>query len=92
MPNELAEQDLPAANGIAQQKEHGSALDLSDDCIMRDQERDQRQKENAQARQADDHDIKRTYSDIPGRRAAEEGERQGERRKQKRGGENPSIA
>ena len=79
MADELAEHDLPARDRIAEQQQHGAALDLADDGVVRDQERDQRQEEDGEAREADDHHVERAHADAAGRRAAEEGERQRER-------------
>ncbi|MNT61453.1 hypothetical protein D3C72_1991020 [compost metagenome] len=64
MAEELAENDLAAADRIAQQQEHGAALGLADDGIVRQQERDQRHEEDGEARQADDHHVEAIDADI----------------------------
>ena len=41
MSDELAHDHLPASDRIAEQQQHGAALQFPDYCIMRDQKRDQ---------------------------------------------------
>ena len=89
--DELAEQHLPAPDRVAQEQEHGAALHLADDGIVRDQERDQRQQKDREAGEADDDDVERAHPDAAGRRAAEEGQSQGERGEKERGGEHPAV-
>ena len=76
MAAEFAEHHLVAADRIAEQQDHGAALHLADDRVMRDQQRDQRQQEDGEAGQADHHHVERAGADIAGRRAAEERQRQ----------------
>ena len=44
------------ATGIGQQQRHRAAVDLADDGVIRQQQRDQRHQEDRQAGQADDGD------------------------------------
>ena len=92
MTAEFAEHDLPPRDRIAEQQKHRAALHLADDGVVRDQQRDERQEEDGQARQADDHDVERAHPDAAGRRAAEKRQRQRERCKQESRCEHPAIA
>ena len=92
MAAEFAEDDLIAADRIAEQQDHGAALHLADDGVMRNQQRDQRQQEDREAGQADDDHVERAGADIAGRRAAEEGQRQRKRGQQQRGRQHPAVA
>ena len=90
--DELPEQHLPASDRVAQEQEHGAALHLADDGIVRDQERDQRQQEDREAGEAHDHHVERAHPDAAGRRAAKEGQSQGKRGEKESGGEHPAIS
>ena len=92
MPAEFSENDLVAADRIAEQQDHGATLHLADDRIMRNQKRDQRQQKDREAGQADDDDVERAGADIAGRRAAEECQGQRKRRQQQRGRQDPAVA
>ena len=72
MAAEFSEDDLMAADGIAEQQDHRAALHLADHGVVGNQQRDQRQQKDREAGQADDNHVKRAGTDIAGRRAAEE--------------------
>ena len=90
-PDELAEQHLPAPNGIAQEQQHGAAFHLPDDGVVRDQQGDQGQQEDGEAGQAHDDHIEGPDAHIACRRAAEEGEGEGEGREEERRGQDPPV-
>ena len=92
MPAEFPEDDLVAADRIAEQQDHGAPLHLADHGVVGNQQRDQRQQKDRQAGQADDNHVERTGADIAGRRAAEECQGQRKRRQQQRGRQNPAVA
>ncbi|MNE48847.1 hypothetical protein D3C80_1433350 [compost metagenome] len=91
MPEELAEDDLPPTDRIADQQQHRTTFYFADNRIMRQQQCNQRHQQYGKARQADDDDIELVDADIAGRRAAEEGQSERKRCQQQRRGQHPAV-
>lgn len=92
MAEELAEHDLAAPDGVAEQQQHGAAFHLANDGIVRNQKRDQWHQKDRQAGKADDHHVEAARPDIAGGRASEKRQRQRECGEDQCRGKDPAIA
>src|SRR5690606_32591734 len=90
--DELAEQYLPAADGVGHQQHQGAAFVLTDDGIVDQQPGDQRRQDDGKAGQTGDGGRNRNHVQQPGRRRPVPGDDHHQYRNHHTDGQQPAVA